>query len=84
MGDDEEDDDDDDDVAEMSADVQLTEEQLDLIAKKISDRLEIDAKKDFRARADSVKQEKVHEIEGVLAEDKDQNMNARDVRNLCP
>ena len=83
-GDDEEDDDDDDDVAEMSADIQLTEEQLDLIAKKISDRLEIDAKKDFRERADSVKQEKVHEIEGVLAEDKDQNMNARDVRNLCP
>lgn len=44
---------------ETSADVQLTDEQLDLIAKKIADRLEADVKKDFRDKADVIAEEKV-------------------------
>ena len=80
----EEDDDDDDDAADfssVSADVKLSEEQLDVIAKKISQRLEEDARKEFRLRADSIETEKVHEIEGVMSEDKKQHLDAKDVSN---
>jgi len=84
-GDNEEDDDDDDDDAadfsSVSADVKLSEEQLDVIAKKISQRLEEDARKEFRLRADSIETEKVHEIEGVMSEDKRQHLDAKDVSN---
>jgi hypothetical protein len=52
-------DDDDDMVASTpSSDITLTEKELDVIAKKISERLEIDAKKDFKAKADAVKNER--------------------------
>ena len=44
---------------ETSADIQLSDEQLDLIAKKIADRLEADVKKDFRDKADAIAEEKV-------------------------
>jgi hypothetical protein len=44
---------------ETSADIQLSDEQLDIIAKKIADRLEADVKKDFRAKADVIAEEKV-------------------------
>jgi hypothetical protein len=44
---------------ETSADIQLSDEQLDLIAKKIADRLEADVKKDFRDKADVIAEEKV-------------------------
>ena len=39
---------------ETSSDIKLSDEQLDLIAKKIADRLEADVKKDFRAKADGI------------------------------
>ena len=84
-GDNKEDDDDDDDAADfssVSADVKLSEEQLDVIAKKISQRLEEDARKEFRLRADSIETEKVHEIEGVMSEDKKQHLDAKDVSNI--
>ena len=71
--------DDDDAMSETSADVQLTEEQLDLIAKKISERLEADAKNAFREKADSVKEEKASEIDMVVAEDRNAEMNARQI-----
>jgi hypothetical protein len=81
--DDQEDDDDDAaNVSDSSADIKLTEEQLDGIAKKISERLELDAKNEFKAKANSVKVEKQNEIENVLAEDRQAQMNARDVRGL--
>mmetsp|Transcript_21364 Transcript_21364/g.45660 ORF Transcript_21364/g.45660 Transcript_21364/m.45660 type:complete len:544 (+) Transcript_21364:39-1670(+) len=76
-----EDDDDDDFMSDASADVQLSEEQLDMIAKKISDRLEMDVKTEFREKADSVKEEKVGEIEKVVAEDRQAKMNPRDIEN---
>lgn len=44
---------------ESSADIKLTDEQLDAIAKKISDRLEADVKKDFRDKADVIAEMKV-------------------------
>ena len=44
---------------ETSEDIQLSDEQLDIIAKKIADRLESDVKKDFRAKADVIAEEKV-------------------------
>mmetsp|Transcript_38915 Transcript_38915/g.71310 ORF Transcript_38915/g.71310 Transcript_38915/m.71310 type:complete len:455 (+) Transcript_38915:128-1492(+) len=80
-GEDEDDDDDDDDTAMTgaSADVKLTEEQLEMIAKKISDRLDLDVKSEFRAKADSVKEKKVSEIQNVVAEDRDARMNARQI-----
>ncbi|KAL3763488.1 hypothetical protein ACHAW5_010880 [Stephanodiscus triporus] len=79
-GDDQEDDDDDAaNVSDSSADIKLTEEQLDVIAKKISERLELDAKNEFKAKADSVTIEKQNEIENVLAEDRQAQMNARDI-----
>ena len=82
-GEDADDDDDDDDIATgESADIKLSEEQLDAIAKKISERLERDARNDFKARADSVMEEKMKDIEKVLEEDKEMHMNNRQVR--CP
>ncbi len=44
---------------ETSADVQLSDEHLDLIAKIIADRLEADVRKDFRDKADVIAEEKV-------------------------
>ncbi|KAL7527902.1 hypothetical protein ACHAXR_002184, partial [Thalassiosira sp. AJA248-18] len=78
-GDEELDDDDDTAMSETSADIQLSEEQLDAIAKKISDRLESDVKSEFRAKADSVRDEKVLEIDKVLAEDKNSQMTASQI-----
>jgi hypothetical protein len=76
-GEDLEDDDDDDDLVKDDADdIKLTENQLDAIAKKISERLEQEAKLELKAKADSVKEEKVREVKQVLAEDK---MNTRAV-----
>ncbi|KAL7539000.1 hypothetical protein ACHAWF_006265 [Thalassiosira exigua] len=77
-GDGEEDDDDDVATSDASADIHLSEEQLDMIAKKISDRLERDVKSEFRAKADAVKEEKVSELDRVVEEDKDAKMNARE------
>jgi len=76
------DDDDDDDaaaVSDASSDIELTEQQLDAIAKRISEKLELDAKAEFRSRADSVKAMKKDEIKSVLEEDRRTNMNARDI-----
>lgn len=76
-GEDLDDDDDDDDLVRDDADdIKLTEEQLDAIAKKISERLEREAKLELKTKADAVKEEKVKEVKQVLAEDK---MNARAV-----
>jgi hypothetical protein len=73
-------DDDDDMVASTpSSDITLTEKELDVIAKKISERLEIDAKKDFKAKADAVKNEKKVEIEHILEDDTQAKMALRDV-----
>ena len=78
-GDDQEDDDDDAVESNSSTDIKLTEVQLNAIATKISERLELDTKKEFRAKADSVKAEKKNEIKNVLEEDRKAKMNARDV-----
>ena len=82
---DDDDDDDDDSVKDDADDIKLTEEQLDTIAKKISERLEREAKLELKTKADSVKEEKVKEVKQVLAEDK---MNTRAVSesapNYCP
>ncbi len=75
-GEDLDDDDDDDLVKDVADDIKLTEDQLDAIAKKISERLEQEAKHELKAKADSVKEEKVKEVKQVLAEDK---MNTRAV-----
>jgi hypothetical protein len=76
-GEDLDDDDDDDDLVRDDADdIKLTEGQLDAIAKKISERLEREAKLELKMKADAVKEEKVKEVKQVLAEDK---MNARAV-----
>ena len=44
---------------DTSSDIKLSDQQLDIIAKKIADRLEADVKKDFRAQADEIAEEKV-------------------------
>lgn len=77
---DEADDDDDTAMTETSSDIELSEEQLDAIAKKISERLDKDVKSDFKAKADSVKNEKVAEIDQVVAEDKDAQMSAVQIK----
>jgi len=79
-----EDDEDDDDAVSTGAseDIKLTEDQLEDIAKKISARLEKDVKTEFREKADNVKEEKMSEIEKVVAEDREAQMPARDVRVL--
>lgn len=69
-GEDLDDDDNDDIVKDDVEDIDLSEEQLDAIAKKISQRLEREAKLEFKTKADSVKQQKVKEVKQVLAEDK--------------
>jgi len=68
------------DEATSSADiVHITEEQLDMIAEKISARLESEVRKDFRHRADDIAEEKVESIEVVVAEDEDRHMKPRDI-----
>mmetsp|Transcript_38977 Transcript_38977/g.83968 ORF Transcript_38977/g.83968 Transcript_38977/m.83968 type:complete len:563 (-) Transcript_38977:151-1839(-) len=78
-----ENDEDDDDAVSTGAseDIKLTEDQLDDIAKKISERLEKDVKSEFREKADNVKEEKMSEIEKVVAEDREAQMPARDIGN---
>ena len=69
--------------SETSADIQLTEDQLDIITKKISERLERDVKTEFRAKADAVREEKETELERVITEDKGAQMSTSEVRNSC-
>ena len=61
---DEDDDDDDDDFTSQSGDVnvKLTEDQLNIIAQKISERLGQDVQDDFRKKADNVKEGKIRYI----------------------
>ena len=66
---------------ETSSDVKLSDEQLDLIAKKIADRLEADVKKDFRAKADGIAEEKVEEIDQVINEDRHADMDTRKIKD---
>jgi hypothetical protein len=87
-GDDDDDDVDDDDddaaaVTDASSDVKLTEDQLDDIAKKISERLELDAKAEFKSKAEIVKAEKKDAIKKVVEEDRHMNMDTRDVSEPC-
>eukprot|EP00984_Skeletonema_dohrnii_P005614 scaffold1980_cov120-Skeletonema_dohrnii-CCMP3373.AAC.3 len=63
---------------ETSADIQLSDEQLDLIAKKIVDRLEADVKKDFRDKADVIAEEKVEGT--VINEDRKSDMDANKIK----
>jgi hypothetical protein len=58
----------------------LSDEQLDLIAKKIADRLEADVKKDFRDKADVIAEEKVEEIDQVIFEDRNSDMKAKKIK----
>jgi hypothetical protein len=86
-GDDDDDDveDDDDDaaaVSDASSDVKLTEQQLDAIAKKISERLELDARAEFKSKAGIVKAEKKDVIKSVLEGDRRKRMDVRDVSDL--
>ncbi|KAL7455625.1 hypothetical protein ACHAWC_008272 [Mediolabrus comicus] len=66
---------------ETSSDIKLSDEQLDLIAKKIADRLEADVKKDFRAKADGIAEEKVEEIDQVINEDRHADMDTRKIKD---
>ena len=66
---------------ETSSDIKLSDEQLDLIAKKIADRLEADVKKDFRTKADSIAEEKVEEIDQVINEDRHADMDTRKIKD---
>ena len=66
---------------ETSSDIKLSDEQLDLIAKKIADRLEADVKKDFRTKADGIAEEKVEEIDQVINEDRHQDMDTRKIKD---
>ena len=75
-------DDDDTAMTDTSADIELSEEQLDVIAKKISDRLAVDVKSDFRKKADDIAEGKVSEIDMVVAEDKGLRVSAQEVRSL--
>eukprot|EP00986_Skeletonema_menzelii_P015308 scaffold11486_cov134-Skeletonema_menzelii.AAC.6 len=65
---------------ETSADIQLSDEQLDIIAKKIADRLEADVKKDFRDKADVIAEEKVEEIDQVINEDRKSDLKAKKIK----
>ena len=66
---------------ETSSDIKLSDEQLDLIAKKIADRLEADVKRDFRAKADGIAEEKVEEIDQVINEDRHNDMVASKIKD---
>ena len=71
--------DDDESSGDTSEDVKLTGEQLDEIANKISERLENSVKTEFRARADEITEEKVGEIDQVIAEDRNAGLDAEEV-----
>lgn len=71
--------DDDESSGDTSEDVRLTGEQLDDIANKISERLEDSVKTEFRARADEITEEKVGEIDQVIAEDRNAGLGAEEV-----
>lgn len=68
-GQDDDDDDDDDGFSSSSADISLSEEQLDIIAQKISEKLESRVKDSLREKADSIADEKNQSIEDVVEED---------------
>ncbi|EJK46629.1 hypothetical protein THAOC_34692, partial [Thalassiosira oceanica] len=69
MGGGSEEDDDDDDEFSSSADISLSEEQLDKIAQKISEKLESKVKDQFREKADSIADEKNQSIQEIVEED---------------
>ena len=69
MGGGSEEDDDDDDEFSSSADISLSEEQIDKIAQKISEKLEKRVKDQFREKADSIADEKNQSIEEIVEED---------------
>jgi len=69
MGGGSEEDDDDDDEFSSSADISLSEEQLDKIAQKISEKLESKVKDQFREKADNIADEKNQSIQEIVEED---------------
>jgi len=75
---------DDDDVTseDTSADVKLTGEQLDAITQEISEKLEKEVKTEFRTKADEIAEEKITEIDQMIAEDRDARLDADEVRNV--
>jgi len=77
-----EDSDDDATSEDSSEDIKLSEEQLNTIAQKISDKLEEEVKNEFRAKADEIAEEKVSEIDQVIVEDRNAGMGAEDVRKF--
>lgn len=77
-----EDADDDATSEDSSEDIKLSEEQLNTIAQKISDKLEEEVKNEFRAKADEIAEEKVSEIDQVIVEDRNAGMGAEDVRKF--
>jgi len=84
FGSDEEEEDADDDATseDSSEDITLSEEQLNAIAQKISDKLEEEVKNEFRAKADEIAEEKVSEIDQVIAEDRNAGMGAEDIAEV--
>ncbi|KAL7489122.1 hypothetical protein ACHAW6_014708 [Cyclotella cf. meneghiniana] len=74
-----EDADDDATSEDSSEDIKLSEEQLNTIAQKISDKLEEEVKNEFRAKADEIAEEKVSEIDQVIVEDRNAGMGAEDI-----
>jgi hypothetical protein len=80
LGSDEDSGDDDEDAT--SADVTLSGDDLEVITKEISEKLENEVKTEFRARADEIAEEKVGEIDQVIAEDRDAGLDAEEVSVL--
>jgi hypothetical protein len=81
LGSNEEETQDDDATSEdTSADVKLSDEQLDAIAQEISEKLENEVKTEFREKADEITEEKVGEIDQVIAEDRNAGLDAEEVR----
>lgn len=75
-----EDTDDDATSGDTSADIKLTGEELNEITKEISQKLENEVKTEFRQRADEIADEKVGEIDTVIAEDRNAGLDADEVR----
>jgi hypothetical protein len=68
-----------DDEDATSADVKLSGEELEVISQEISEKLEKEVKTEFRARADEIAEEKIGEIDQVIAEDRDAGLDAEEV-----
>jgi hypothetical protein len=68
-----------DDEDATSADVKLSGEELEVITQEISEKLEKEVKTEFRARADKIAEEKIGEIDQVIAEDRDAGLDAEEV-----